>query len=139
VVSAEPSWADLYRLLPPEFHPYALELAWDHELLWALDLPVDVLPVAELSWQLTLPWWRDGQSFFVVRPTDVLESPERHPDHAARTRAADLTYPLDVTLRAGRWFILDGVHRLLKAAMIGADAVKVRKVPAATLREIARR
>jgi hypothetical protein len=54
-----------------------------------------------------------------------------------RTLDADLGYPLDVTLRSGRWFVLDGVHRLLRAVLRGDEIVRVRCVPAALLAEIA--
>ena len=50
---------------------------------------------------------------------------------------ADLAHALDVTLRDGRWVVLDGVHRLLKAVALGEAIVPVRKVPADSLPLIA--
>lgn len=138
MAGAEPTWAELHRRLPPGFEPYALELEWDRERLWSLDLPAGLLAVSELSWQLARPWWRDGDRYFCVRPSDVLATPDDHPEHLARTLEADLSHPLDVTWRGGRWFVLDRVHRLLRAAMIGAESVRVRKVPAEMLPLIAR-
>lgn len=44
-----PTWDELYRVLPAEFRPYALELAWDRRLLWELELPVEEMSVAELE------------------------------------------------------------------------------------------
>jgi hypothetical protein len=132
-----PRWNELYRRLPPELRSYQLELAWSRETLWALDLPVEEMPVPELVWQLSLPWWRDGERYFVLRPTDVLEAPERYPEQHARTLAADLACPIDITLRQGRWFVLDGVHRLLKAVLVGARTISVRKLNAADLDRIA--
>lgn len=41
---------------------------------------------------------------------------------------ADLAYPLNVMLRGDSYFILDGVHRLLKAVMLGVEALPVRQV-----------
>ena len=132
-----PTWADLHRQLPAELRPYAIEHAWDRERLWSLDLPVEKMAVAELSWQLALPWWRDGDRYFSVRPLDVLERPDVYRDQLRRTFEADLMYPLDVTLRSGRWLVLDGVHRLLKAVLLGAETVRVRRVPAELLAGIA--
>jgi hypothetical protein len=47
--------------------------------------------------------------------------------------AADLDYPLDLLSRNGRWVILDGVHRLLKADLLRLSNVRVRHLPAAML------
>ncbi len=132
-----PTWADLYVQLPAEFHPYALKLAWDHQRLWAIDLPVEEMLVQELAWQLDLPWWRDDGRFFAVRPRDVLAHPERHREQCARTVVADLAFPIDVTLRDSRWFVLDGVHRLLKAVLLDLPTVSVRRLPPALLPLIA--
>jgi hypothetical protein len=68
---------------------------------------------------------------------DVLDRRDSYPEHVLRTMAADLASPIDVTLRNERWFILDGVYRLLKARMLGAPTVRVRKVPAAELERLA--
>ncbi len=42
---------------------------------------------------------------------------------------ADLTYPIDIMENKGRWLILDGLHRLMKAYSLGMKKVVVRKVP----------
>lgn len=47
--------------------------------------------------------------------------------------AADLGCPLDLLFRNGRWVILDGVHRLLKADLLGLGNIQVRRLPAAML------
>lgn len=113
--------------------PYVLELEWDRERLWSLQLPVEEVSVIALEWQLALPCWRDGESYFSVRPIDVLTVPNAQFQHFERAMDADLAFPLDVTLRSGRWFVLDGIHRLLKAVALGETIVPVRKVPAEAL------
>jgi hypothetical protein len=50
--------------------------------------------------------------------------------------AADLGCPIDLPLRNGRWVILDGVHRLLKADLLRLGNVPVRRLPAAMLPHI---
>jgi hypothetical protein len=50
--------------------------------------------------------------------------------------AADLGCPIDLLLRNGRWVILDGVHRLLKADLLRLGNVPVRRLPAAMLPHI---
>ena len=50
-----PTWDELYPQVPDELRPYVLELEWDRERLWRLELPVEEMSVAELVWQLALP------------------------------------------------------------------------------------
>jgi hypothetical protein len=122
-------WDDVHRELPDALRPFLPDIEWDRERLWRLELPVEEMSVGELEWQLELPFWRDGERFFSVRPTDVLTIPNAQYAHFEQTMDADLAVPIDVTLRAGRWFVLDGVHRLLKAFALGETVVRVRKLP----------
>ena len=131
-----PTWEELYRRLPDEMRPFQLEIAWSRAKLWALNLPTEEMSLKELTWQLSLPWWRDGASYFALCPTDVLASPERYPEQYARTLRADLGRPIHITLRQGRWFVLDGVHRLLKAVLVGTATISVRKLYAPELEQI---
>lgn len=121
---------------PPELEPFFVGLEWDQQLLWSLDLPIEELPTRTLVWHLDLPWWKGESGWFTVRPRSVLSDPARYPEQYARTLNADLRYPLHVTLNEGRWTIMDGIHRLLKAEMLNRDHVPVRKVPAAAFEEI---
>ncbi len=117
----------LLDVLPPELMDVILDFHWDVELLHSLDLPTTELPVAELDWQLRLPFWAwDGQPF-QVSPLQVAAEPQVYAEQYARTMAADLRYPLDVVRRPdGRITVLDGVHRLLRAHLDGLESVRVR-------------
>jgi hypothetical protein len=117
----------LQQELPRELHGVILDFHWDQALLWALELAVVDVPVAELSWHLQLPFWaKDGRPF-QVSPLGVAAEPETHAEQYARTMAADLSYPLDVVRRPeGHVTILDGVHRLLRAHLEGLGSVRVR-------------
>jgi hypothetical protein len=137
VATAAPTWEELYPQVPDELRPYVLELEWDRERLWQLELPVEDMSVDALAWQLALPWWRDGERYFSVRPLDVLTIPNPHREHFERAMDADLARALDVTPRNGSWIVLDGVHRLLKAVALGEKTVRVRKLPAEALPLIA--
>ena len=101
----------------------------DVEALWALDLPVSRMPVARLEWHLDIPIWPFEGRDFVLTPRDVLRSPYRYAEEYARTQQASLVFPMEVTWHRGRWVILDGVRRLLKAHEQELDEVIVRKVP----------
>jgi len=104
------------------------------EALWALELPVSQMPVSRLEWHLDLRIWPFEGRSEVLSPRDVLRSPYRFAEEYARTQQASLVFPMEVTWHRGRWVILDGVHRLLKAHEQGHDDVMVRRVP----RELAR-
>lgn len=122
---------------PRELAPFLLEFDWDREALWALDLPVETLPVACLEWHLDLPWWPADGRPFALTPRDVLRDPDRHALDSRRALDSCLGFPLDVTWRGGRWTIVDGVHRLVKAVALGLRDLRVRKVPASALAALA--
>lgn len=103
----------------------------------ALEVPVDTMAVSELAWHLELRLWRHEGVPFAVSPAEVAAEPVRFGKHYERALCADLSYPLDVMLSGGRWAIMDGVHRLLKASLLGLDVVRVRKIPRSAIPLIA--
>lgn len=82
-------------------------MTWDLTQLRRLDLPVEELPLTELTWQLRPPL-RSACAWFADEGDDD---------------------PIDVTTHSGRWLILDGVERLRRAAALERPTVPVRKVP----------
>lgn len=126
----------LAELIPDALQGWLLETRWDNTRLWALDLPTIQLPVDLLRWHYTLPWWRHDGRWFQLTPTQVLERPDDFPEHRDRIERADLSYPLHVTRRRGRWLVIDGIHRLVKADSEGAASVDAHPVSAPHLREV---
>ena len=110
--------------------------SWDLSKLWALDLPVSSLEVSTLSWQLDLPWWRVGDRWFAVAPSQVWADPGRFADQWERTMRADLGRPIHLRESERGPLILDGVHRLLKAAVEGRTRISAVTVPRHRLPEI---
>ncbi|HVX93102.1 MAG TPA: hypothetical protein VHA74_03240 [Candidatus Dojkabacteria bacterium] len=49
---------------------------------------------------------------------------------------SDLQYPLDIMFWKGRYLLLDGLHRLAKAKILGLKTVKVRKIPQEAIPQI---
>lgn len=110
--------------IPPALKPWLLPVSWDRTRLWSLDRDPVSLPVAELRWLYALPLWRDPAGrWFELAPHDFLLSPDRHPEHRGRVEAADPDFPVHAIRRHGRWFLLDGVHRLVRADLRGEPTV----------------
>ena len=123
----------LQDLVPAELRGMLCDFVWDSDKLRRLALPVDTATVDSLRWHLDLPYWRHDGKPFQVTPAQVKADPARYEEHFKRAMAADLDHPLDLMIRSDRWVILDGVHRLLKADLLGLSHVQVRRLPAAML------
>jgi hypothetical protein len=125
----------LLHLVPTELRDVLLDFVWDADRLRELDLPTRTVPVSELEWHLDLPLWSVDDVPFQVTPRQVAAQPGRFPAQYQRTLAANLW--VDVVERTDRLTILDGVHRLLKAVIIGRDRIVVRVLPWNRLDDIA--
>jgi len=126
-------WSDIGPPVPRELEPWLLDRAWSHDKLRALLLPVNEVEVAELAWLLDLPFWPDDEGTpFRLRPIDVTGGPQLE-----LVEAAELSEPLDATFLHGRLVVLDGLHRLLRAARVGRRTLPVRIVPPEALTLIA--
>jgi hypothetical protein len=66
---------------------------------------------------------RCTRSELAVSGRDVATEPDSHRAEYERTMAADMSYPINVIWLNGRWTIMDGVHRLLKAYLSGHDTI----------------
>ncbi|MDM4790280.1 hypothetical protein [Pseudomonas aeruginosa] len=125
--------------LPAELDGMILDYLWDHTKLHALTgLPEVTVPVSDLAWHLDLPFWASGGKPFMVCPCEVAAERHRHPAQWDRTMAADLRFPLHGRIgSAGKIIIMDGIHRLLKASVLGLPEVTVRILSVGDLNEIA--
>jgi hypothetical protein len=121
-VAARAKPFDLWPLVPPSLRAVMPSESWNRTRLQELVLPTDEVPVAELRWQLDLPWWRGDASYFSVSPNQVRQEPERFRRQWRRTLAADLTFPVHL-LEGRRLIVLDGLHRLLKADVSGLHLI----------------
>jgi hypothetical protein len=122
--------------IPQSLHGILMDVRWDQSKLWALDLPTSDVPTSALAWQLDLPWWRVEDQLFAVAPSDVWANPSRYPEQWERAMRAELTRPIHLRDTERGPVILDGVHRLLKAAVEGRLWVRAMMVPNHRLPEI---
>jgi len=103
---------------------------WDVDRLWALDVPVQTLPMSGLRWHFDIPIWsKQGGLAFDLCPIEVLRNPGRYPIHDARIAEADISHPLDLMFSVDRLVIIDGVHRLAKYEKSRLEQVKGRIIP----------
>lgn len=118
------------ELKPQIIREVGFDFSWSSRKVWALDLPVETMSITELIWHFDIPFWdSEGTDQYNLTPRDVLAHPEKEPTHFSKIQDADLAYPIDIMENKGRWLILDGLHRLGKAHMLGITEVQVRKVP----------
>lgn len=123
-------WLGLTQQMPPSVRGAVSTELWRRDLLWALDLPVELVPVASLAWLLDVPCWQVGGVPFQVTPNAVRADPVRYCEQYQRTLATDVAYSIHLVKLNGRWTVLDGLHRLLKAAMLGWEDIPAKKLSA---------
>lgn len=113
--------------IPKMHRELGFDFWWDRRKLWAIDLPIVEMPVKDLAWHLTHPFWSEAGEPLAVSPLDVAESPDEHQEQFQRTMSADLAYPINVIYLKGRWLIMDGYHRLLKAHILGQESILAKQ------------
>lgn len=102
----------------------------DDAKIQALDLSVEKMDINELLWHFDYPFWeKEGANDWNLTPWELIKNPQKEPTHYGRIQAVDLSYPLQIMKYKGRWLLLDGLHRLVKAYLEGKRMVLVRKVP----------
>ncbi len=109
------SFDELVASMPDELRAVFPPTKWQLEKLWALDLKVEPIEVADLVWMFELPLWQLDGERFKVTPHQVAETPMNYRPHYQRVMDADLDFPINLVAYRGRLVVLDGVHRLLKA------------------------
>jgi hypothetical protein len=121
----------LFAAIPDALVPHMAPFWWHMDKLLALDLPTDDVSMTELRRFLDVPYWRAGAhaGLFQLSARDILADPAAHPDHWARTMAADLAWPITLYHEDDRAILLDGYHRVLKAEHLGMDTLPARAVP----------
>jgi hypothetical protein len=101
----------------------------DEPKLWAIDIPIEEIPVSEIAHNLDIPYLeQEGTDDWNLTPRMLINNFDRETTHASRVEQVDLSYPIDIYNHKGTWIILDGVHRFTKAVRQGNKTIKVRRV-----------
>jgi len=117
----------LQNSVPPRLKDLLLDFWWDLDKLHALELPEINCDMVDFLFYLDLPYWQYKGEPFRVAPRDVLEYPDKYHEQHTRTLHADLQHPIIIFKRENQpTIILDGVHRLLKAHMLGLAEIRVK-------------
>jgi hypothetical protein len=124
--------------IPKIIEDVGFDFDWDEEKVWKLNVPVTDMDIKELVWHFDIPFlWHKG-GVYNLTPREVIENPRKYEDEYQRTVGAELKYPIDIMENKGRWLILDGLHRLMKAHIQGTETVNVRIIPRDKITEILR-
>lgn len=105
------------------------DFSWSEEKVWALDVSATKMNINKLTWHFDIPFLWEGDAVYNLKPQEVIDNPKEHQEEYGRTMKADLKYPIDIMKNKGRWLILDGLHRLMKASIQGLSEVDVRIIP----------
>ena len=127
-----------HKEIPEIIKKVGFDFNWDEKKVWALEVPVTEMDVKELTWHFDIPFhWHNGEVYNLTS-WEIIKSPDKYKEEYERTMNSDLKYPIDVMENKGRWLILDGLHRLMKAYIQGAKMVSVRIIPTEKIPEILR-
>lgn len=118
------------RQVPDIIKEVGFDFSWDERKVWELDVPIEAMPIDELTWHFDVPFiWSKPDGFYDVNPREVIEHTDQYPEEYQRTLEADAVHPIDIMFWEKRWLIFDGLHRLMKQSIEGKRMVRVRKIP----------
>ncbi|MBI2055609.1 MAG: ParB N-terminal domain-containing protein [Candidatus Sungbacteria bacterium] len=124
-----------YRI-PEIIRKVGFDFHWAEEKVWKLNIPVTEMDISELAWHFDFPFhWHQG-GIYNLKSRDIIENPEKYKEEYERMMNVDLKYPIDIMENKGRWLILDGLHRLMKAYILKMEKVSVRIIPREKIPEI---
>ncbi len=110
---------------------------WDSKKVWLINEPIVDMDINELLWHFAIPFWEaQDTDDYNLTPWEFIKDTQKHTDHNQKIKKANLAFPIDIMENKGRWLILDGLHRLMKAYQQGLHKVRVRKIPRSRISEI---
>ena len=124
------------KVSPEIIKKIGFDFSWSEKKVWALNIPIEEIDINKLTWHFNIPFWNTSHGYYNLSPNQVILNPKLYKKEYNRVMMVDLKYPIDIMFNKGRWLILDGLHRLVKANVIGIKNVKVRKIPRSVIPKI---
>lgn len=124
--------------IPKSVLEYGFTFDWDDEDIWNLDYPKEEINIELLKWHFDIPFWNIDNKWYVLKPSDVINTPKKYPKEYDRIMNSDISYPIDIMENKGRYVILDGLHRLAKCKILGMNKVNVRIIPRSEIPNISK-
>ena len=125
--------------IPEIIKEVGFDFDWENEKVWSLNIPVTEMDIKELTWHFDIPFhWHKGV-MYNLKSRKIIENPKEYKEEYERTMNADMQYPIDIMENKGRWLILDGLHRLMKAYIQRKKKVRVRIIPRDKITEITKK
>ena len=122
--------------IPEIIKEVGFDFDWENEKVWSLNIPVTEMDIGELAWHFDIPFhWHKG-GVYNLKSREIIENPKEYQEEYDRTVKADMQYPIDIMENKGKWLILDGLHRLMKAYIKGMKKVRVKVIPRNKIAEI---
>lgn len=101
----------------------------DEPKLWAVVILVEEIPIAEIEYNLDIPYLeKEGMDDWNLTPIMLIDNFEKESLHAKAVKEANLKYPIEIYYHDNKWIILDGVHRFTKHVRLGHKTIKVMRV-----------
>ena len=116
--------------IPKIIGDVGFDFHWDSKKVWKLDVPTTDMDIEKLVWHFEIPFWGKGSTNdYNLTPQEVIDRKSGTKEHFEKVKKADLKHPIDIMENKGRFLILDGLHRLVKAYISGMKKVNVRIIP----------
>ncbi|MFH1659481.1 MAG: hypothetical protein ABIG35_09220 [Pseudomonadota bacterium] len=115
--------------IPESLKDHILPFNWDVRKVWALKAEVQQLPCAKFAYFLELPLWSSVGNrglLFDISQMDVIRHPGLSRYQVQRLDQCSLDFPIDVLVMHDKPWILDGVHRIAKHAILTHLTLPVR-------------
>jgi hypothetical protein len=124
------------KKVPQIIKNIGFDFHWSEEKVWQLKIATEIIDIKDLAWHFDIPflWYKGG--IYNLTPSEVMSNPQKYKSEYQRMMKADFKYPIDIMKNKGRWLILDGLHRLMKARVTGLQTVQVRKIPRTLITKI---
>ena len=115
--------------IPEIITEVGFDFDWDNKKVWSLVYPVEEMDISLLEWHFEIPFhWHNG-GIYNLKSIEIMDNPKKYKEEYERTFKTDLNFPIDIMWNNGRWLILDGLHRLMKAKLLNFKRIKIRKIP----------